>query len=233
MRKYLFLAVVGACALSTAAFADTITAGQAGQPPDVLSLTGQTFLQAASGTMVAQTFTANYNAAVYSGNDTFCPTTSCLTFAYQISNIAAAGTGDGIIEMLTASLFTGFSTDVGYTVLTTAQNGFLTSGVTPNTVGRSAVGPGAVVDFDYPNMTGGTHNLQPGAGTNQTAVLLIETNATTYSAGLFAAIDGSTSTVAAFEPTATTTTPEPNSLALAGLGLLGFSLLLKRVRRQA
>jgi len=30
-----------------------------------------------------------------------------------------------------------------------------------------------------------------------------------------------------------TATPEPNSLALAGLGLLGFSLLLKRVRRQA
>ena len=29
------------------------------------------------------------------------------------------------------------------------------------------------------------------------------------------------------------TVPEPNSLALAGLGLLGFSLLLKRVRRQA
>jgi len=226
MRKHIFLAALGAMALSMAGFANTLSPGQEMQPPDALSLTG-TKTGGESGGTFTPTFSANFNAALYRGNP-ICPT--CLTFAYQVSNIAAVGTGAGIIEMLTASAFSGFTTDLGFVVLPTAQDGFLAGGTAPLTVGRSS-GPGAVVDFDYPNITGGSNNLGPGG---HTAVLLIETNATTFfDRGLFAIIDGSTSTLPTFAATAPTSTPEPDGLALAGLGFLGFGMLLKRVRRQA
>ena len=226
MRKHIFLDAEGAIGLSMAAFANTLSPGQEMQPPDTLNLTGTTF-GGGNGALFAPTFTVNFHEALYRGNP-ICPT--CLTFAYQVSNIAAVGTGAGIIEMLTASAFSGFTTDLGFVVLPTAQDGFLAGGTAPLTVGRSS-GPGAVVDFDYPNITGGSNNLGPGG---HTAVLLIETNATTFfDRGLFAIIDGSTSTLPTFAATAPTSTPEPDGLALAGLGFLGFGMLLKRVRRQA
>jgi len=73
--------------MSVAASASTLIPGEALQAPDALTLTGLTML--ASETNVALnslTFTATLNAAVYSGNDTFCPTTDCLIFAYQVTD---------------------------------------------------------------------------------------------------------------------------------------------------
>jgi hypothetical protein len=216
------------CALSVAACASTLTPGEALQPPDILSLTGLTLV--ASETDVALnslTFTADLNAAVYSGNNTFCPTTDCLTFAYQVTDTGGVDSGTGIIEDLTASNFSNYSTDVGYDSLTAATSVFAAGGSLPLTVGRSLSGPGAVVTFDYPDAAGAPSDLVPG---DSSAVLIVETNATAYTTGLFSAIDGATATASAYGPTASI--PEPASMTLIGSVLLGFGLLLKRTDRQ-
>jgi hypothetical protein len=227
MRKCLFYAVLGASVLSTAAFANTLTPGQEMQSPDVLNLTGMTLLASTSGSLNSLTFNASYNTAVLKGgSNPYCAT--CLTFAYQVTDTSAVGPGTGIIEDLTASMFPSFSTDVGYAILGTASDGFITAGTMPLTVGRSAAGSGSVISFDYPDQGIPGNDLLPG---DHTAVLLIETDATTYTAGMFSAIDGATATATAFQPTSAT--PEPNSLALAGLAFVGIALLLKRIRHQA
>lgn len=227
MRNRLLCAALGASLLSVTAFANTITPGQEMQTPDVLNLTGMTLVASTSGSLDSLTFNASYEAAVFrGGSNASCPT--CLTFAYQVTDNGANGSGTGIIEDMTASVFSNVTTDVGYTTLSAGQDGFVSGGTMPLTVGRSAAGNGSVVTFDYPDQGIPANDILPG---DHTAVLLIQTNATNYTTGMFSAIDGATATSTAFEPAAAT--PEPSSVALSGLGLVGFALLLKRVRRPA
>jgi hypothetical protein len=226
--KRLVSSALGLFVLSVAAYADTLIPGAALQTPDTLSLTGLTLIASETGVALnSLTFTADLTDAVYSGNNTFCPTTDCLTFAYQVTDTGGVAAGTGIIEDLTASNFSTFSTDVGDDSLATATSVFAAGGSLPLTVGRSLSGPGAVVTFDYPDAVGVPSDLVPG---DHSTVLIIETNATDYTAGLFSAIDGATATADAFGPSSAA--PEPASMALIGSALIGFGLLRKRSRRQ-
>jgi hypothetical protein len=173
------------------------------------------------------TFAATLSAAVYSGNDTFCPTTDCLTFAYQVTDTGGLNDGTGIIEDLTASNFSTYSTDVGDDSLAAASSVFAAGGSLPFTVGRSLAGPGAVVTFDYPDMAGSSSDLVPG---DHSALLMVETNAVNFTTGLFSAIDGATVTVSVFGPSSPI--PEPASMTLIGSALIGLGLLRKRAPSQ-
>ena len=230
--KTQFLSIAAAAiALTMSAQATMIVAGATGVAPDVFTNFGAagtlTVLATTNGTLTAPTFTANYADAVYKDTaNVFC--SGCLDFAYEVQD-TGAGTfagSTGILEHITASFFTGFLTDVGYSqgalapVLIAGQTP--ATGVAPNTIDRSIAGPGAVVTWDYTSDL-----LGPGA---HTALLIIETNATAFNPGLVAAIDGSSANGNAFEPTTPSGVPEPGTMFLLGAGLLGLGTFTSKRR---
>jgi hypothetical protein len=137
-----------------------------------------------------------------------------LTFVYQISNNASST--DALIRG-TATNFTGFMTDVGYTLTGGSIPGgaFVNGTVIPGTVDRLQPS-GDTVGFNF---------LAAPIGPGMTTVaLIIQTNATRFTSGNFSVIDGGVATVAAFSPTL----PDGGSaVALLGIALAG----LEGVRR--
>jgi hypothetical protein len=69
------------------------------------------------------------------------------------------------------------------------------------------------------------HFLSPLAPGQTSAVMVIETNARDWTAGLLSLQDGGTSDKVGFQPTIT---PEPSSASLLGFGLLGLVGMIRR-----
>jgi len=134
-----------------------------------------------------------------------------LTFVEQV-NLASNSTH---VERVTASDYTGFTTNVSYLdpTATPPPTGVM-GGVMPSNPGGSVIDRAdGTVGFDFI----GT----PITAGSSSAVLIIATNATSYDRlGTLSVIDGTTSSNLTFEPT--TATPEPSTLALAGLGAMGL-----------
>jgi hypothetical protein len=185
------------CALSMASLASAtvLTPGSAGAP-DPFSNAGWTLLATTgSQALSSGTFTANATSWVYSDSaNTFCA--GCLDFVYMVTRTGGADP----IERITAGSFTGYSVDAG---VVTSSPGFA-----PLTVDRSA--SGSVIGFNYQNAA----NL---TGTQSTQLLVIETNATAFTAGLLSVQDQLAANGVGFQPAAAT--PEPVSMSLLGGGL--------------
>jgi hypothetical protein len=175
-----------------------------------------------SGTMTATNgvFVATLSAAVYTDSDnTFCA--GCLDFVYQVSNGATAPgkTPPDGVGRVTAIDFTGWQTDVGYTLTappagTEAGCGscsFVDGTVAPGLVDRNT---DSTVGFQFES-TPFSAAIAPGETSN---VLVIETDATVFGAGAAAALDGGTANFAAFDPA-----PEPTTVLLMGLGMLALA----------
>lgn len=129
-----------------------------------------------------------------------------LSFYYQIHNDI---TSLDALERFTNQDFTGFTTDVDYR--TDAQTGITGGSALVGTVGsRFATrnSTAAVVGFTF-NSTG----VPQGADTYWH---VIRTNATLFTSGSTALLNGGIATVQTFAPLV----PEPGSLALLGLGAL-------------
>lgn len=190
------------CALSMASLASAtvLTPGSSGAP-DPFSNAGWTLLATTgSQALNSGTFTANATAWVYSDSaNTFCA--GCLDFVYMVTRTGGADP----IERITAGSFTGYSVDAG---VVTSSPGFA-----PLTVDRSA--NGGVVGFNYQNAA----NL---TGTESTQLLVIETDATSFTAGVMSVQDGLAANGVGFQPAST---PEPVSMSLlgGGLALVGFA----------
>jgi hypothetical protein len=185
------------CALSMASLASAtvLTPGSSGAP-DPFSNAGWTLLATTgSQALSSGTFTANATSWVYSDSaNTFCA--GCLDFVYMVARTG----GNDPIERITAGSFAGYSVDAG---VVTSSPGFA-----PLTVDRSA--NGGVVGFNYQNAA----NL---TGTESTQLLVIQTNATSFTAGLMSVQDQLSANGVGFQPSAAT--PEPVSMSLLGGGL--------------
>ena len=144
----------------------------------------------------AATFSGTLMTEVIQGdlNNPWGP--NALTFAYLLTDSA---TSVDELSRLTVHSFTGFQTDVSY----------LLGGVSPGLITRS--NNGSVVGF---NFNPGT--MLPGSSS---ALLVIQTDATSFAPTFASVLGGSAVTVASFTPTV----PEPSSFVLAIFGLGGLA----------
>lgn len=150
-----------------------------------------------------------------------------LDFYYQVENDSALNQ----VHRLTASSFAGFITEVWFVIngatvpCTACPGGFLQNGTqAPLTIDRDV--SGEVVGFNFPTGL----EVDPGEAS---LVLLIQTNETSFRPGFVSVINSGTVTESAFEPGGTvppTYVPEPASLMLFGIGLLGIGAAMWRKR---
>jgi hypothetical protein len=153
-----------------------------------------------------------------------------LDFYYQIElNASATNCGAAVgqhpcdpLSRMTATDFFGFTTSLGFRTDGGSLVGPFTNGtVAPVTGDRNSVGDVVGFNFNPPDSA----KIQPG----QTSfVLVISTDATTFTTGNVSLIDGGTTTVASFEPSGTPPTPEPSSLLLFGTGLQSAAGVIRR-----
>jgi hypothetical protein len=145
-----------------------------------------------------------------------------MDFYYQVVNDASSATA---LARLTATDFAGFTTDSAYRTdgSTLTGTGFVDGTVAPQTSDSNV--DGSVIGFSFYPPTGPPAEINPG---ESSYVLIIATDATTWTAGNASIIDGGTDTVGAFQPGSST--PEPASLGLLGLGLIALAGMRRRLR---
>lgn len=217
---YFSLALLICFALSGTAQATIIPPGPGAFPPDIFALSGLTLLDSVSSTETSTSgaLTFTLNAAVYSDPSNIFGAGD-LAFVYQVMN---SSTSPDSVGRVTGIDFTGFQTDVGYTATgSTLPGGMFVDGtVTPQLVDRVHAD---VVGFSF----NAPLTLLIGPG-DTSVVLVVETDATNYTAGHANVIDGGVSTVDAFQPASGV--PEPATMGLFGAGMLALAGI-RRSRR--
>jgi len=230
-RSYSFALWLGLAAMlifSGAASASLVPPGDT-LPPDIFSACpGCTLLASLNSGPITVTngqgitLTFDVLSAVYA-NPSNPFAAGDLDFAYQVSNVS----GNDFIGSITAGVFSGFMTDVGFTAMGSALPGglFVDGTQAPQLVSRSPVVPnnGATVGFLYNALAPSTF----APGTTSTA-LVIETDAKNFKAGNVNLIDDVVGSTAAFEPTVVAA-PEPSSVALMLLGVGLVFVMRKRI----
>jgi hypothetical protein len=171
-----------------------------------------------NGVVSGSAFTANYVIQVFADPaNVYCA--QCLDFMFSLGGLTA-----GQIEEFAAVGFSGFNTNAGY------GYGFGYAGVPPTTIGRDASGNTITFNFANPVI------IDPLFGSQRTAFLLVETNATEnqfgFQPGGGGTLDGLITLVPIVPTTPTTPTPsaipELSTLVLLGTGLAGAAFAIKK-----
>ena len=223
MKRVIFRlsALCGALAIvaliGTSAPAAILTAGQGNTTPDTFSAPTGTVLATISSTFTTGT-------GVDSGTlvtEVIRTGAGTLDFLYQVT---ANSSNPDNFSTVSANTFSGtylagVSPDVGY--VTGPVSGFSTptAGITPNAVSSSSPS-GSSIDFFF---NSGSNGIAKG---DVSAVLEIQTDATSYAAAIDGVTDGSTANIASYGPV-----PEPWSvLVWAGFGGLAAVYQWRRRR---
>jgi hypothetical protein len=170
-------------------------------------------------TTTAGTTSGFLDSAVYNDAGT-------LDFYYQVFNNA---TSLSALARMTATSFVGFTTgtNVGFRIDGSTLTGtpFVDGTVTPVTADMNISGSVIGFSFNPPDSA----KIIPGSVSN---VLVISTDATSFTAGNASVIDGGTATVASFQPLVASTVPEPRfySLLLVAGIVAGAVFYRKRFR---
>jgi len=216
MRRNAFFAVAALIGLLIAspAHAAPLSAGGSVAPSVLGSnpLTTDTIIDHTSGiatqTTAGVTLTVSYDAWVgRNGGGT-------LDFIYQFTNSSSSNTS---VDSTTHAVYDSFTTDVSY----------YQPGGDINPVLATRTSDGQTVKFFWKNPTTGVGaDVAPG---QTSTIQVISTNAVYYTAGTYSFQDGVTANGVGFAPTLV---PEPSTMALVGLGALGFVAygLRRRVR---
>lgn len=157
----------------------------------------------------AGTTSGTLTSAVYRNS------TGTLDFYYQVANSANSATA---IARETDTSFAGFTTWTGFRV--DAVGPFVAGTVAPVTADRNGAGTVVGFSFNPPDSS----KILAGLTSN---TLVISTDATGFTVGNAAVIDGGTQTVSAFQPTGV---PEPATTLLIGGGLVAVAFLRRRKR---
>ena len=177
---------------------------------NLLLTTGAVFF---SATGYSGTLTSN----VFDGDATNPNGPTALTFTYLLSN-SPASTHE--LHRFTVSSFQSFTTDVSYSSLSLGRG--------PTFIDRNSLGD--VIGFTFPTPilpflpTFGA--LEPGLTSR---LLVIQTDATLFRLSTASVINGSTASVLSLGPDV----PEPGTLTLGVLGLIGTLAIAIRKRRRA
>jgi len=170
--------------------------------------TGGVAIASLTQPFVAATFSGKLTSEVISGDP---DNPGGLTFTYLIENDASS---PHAIGRLTVDDFSGFDTYINFQTPVGA-------GVAPAFFDRSS-GAGDVVGFTFFGAPVGVGQIAAGSSS---AKLVIQTNSTVWRPTTASIIDGSVATAASFAPI-----PEPSTLVLGGLGLVGLAAFALRRR---
>jgi hypothetical protein len=164
-------------------------------------------------------YTGTLTSTVYDGDATNPFGLTALTFTYLLTNNP---TSTHELHRFTVSSYQSFATDVSYSSL------FL--GQPPTFIDRNPLGD--VVGFSFPTaippVLVGPGALAPGM---TSALMIIQTDATRFTLTTASVINGSTTSVLSLAPFKIV--PEPSTLALGALGLIGTVAIAIRKRRRA
>lgn len=224
-RAHSFALCVACCTLIAAISSPSGASAATLNPGDTLVASGEpdpiggAVIDSLSSPLNAATFTGTLVSKVISG-DTSNPLGG-LTFTYQITNFGASPHS---IERLTLNNFGFTLTDASY------QTPLVGTNVAPSTINRSVGPDGDAIGFSFiphigPPVNFGNGDILPG---RTSALLVIQTNWPTYQRSQAFVIDGSTAMATTFSPI-----PEPSSVVLASMGLVGLVATAWRRRRRA
>jgi hypothetical protein len=207
-RRLILACIIGLSAAQVTAAPITMNPGDSQFVPTGAGPTGGA-VQAGTGIPVAflsGTFHGTLTSTVIAGDPS--NPYGGLTFTYLLVNMTAPPPPQGEIDRITINDYDTFAVDASYQSPTA---GFL-----PTLVDRDLTGD--VMGFSFLNLPGhlGHGPLPPGF---TSALMVLQTNAQFYKPTLASVIDGSVASVASFAPNV----PEPSSIVLAGLGLLGLA----------